>query len=165
MSLRLGIVVVAVAAALGAACGASRAPEQPYAPLRQARVQEIPGTFGYELAPAGGGEQAVDPSVAYRGLLGAGAKRDVTLTLADVRNDTEGVVWGPAWVYLTRDLCYFSAKGDFVSPSRSGNGDGCTPANMLVQVVDAQTGKLVAAFDAYDATGFWSPARAGGAIS
>ena len=64
-------------------------------------------------------------------------------------------------MFFTRGLCYFTAKGDFVSPSRSGDGDGCTPRNVLVQVVDASTGEFVAVFEAYDADLTWLPDRVG----
>jgi hypothetical protein len=48
-----------------------------------------------------------------------------------------------------------------VSPSRAGQDDGCTPNNILVQVVDAQNGRFIAAFDAFDVDGGWLPAREG----
>jgi hypothetical protein len=59
---------------------------------------------------------------------------------------------------MTRGLCYFTAKGDLVSPGRSGE-DPCTPENMLVQVVDATSGDLVAVFSAFDFEGTWAPER------
>ena len=138
----------------------TRGEADPFAAFHQAREQPIPGTFGYVLAPAEG-TPGVEPEAAYGDLLGSGEGLDVSLTYATVRNDTDGVEWGPAWVYLTHDLCYFTAKGDFVSPSRAGKDDGCTPDNILVQIVDAQTGRFVAAFDAFDVEGNWLPARAG----
>jgi len=131
----------------------------PYAGLRQSRDEAIPGTFGYRLTPPDDPVVSVDPEAAYDELMGARRKADVSLTLATVRNDQDAASWGPAWVYITRDLCYFSAKGDFVSPSRGGDTDGCTPDNLLVQIVDANTGEFVAAFDAYDPSRDWLPAR------
>jgi hypothetical protein len=133
--------------------------EDPYRGYRQATEQVIPGTFGYVLEPADGFEPATDPRSIYPELVGSDPDRRVTLTLATVSNEGDGVAWGPAWVFLTRHLCYFSAKGDFISPSRGGAGDGCSPDNMLVQVVDAKTGEFLAAFDAYDSIGGWSPSR------
>jgi hypothetical protein len=133
--------------------------EDPYRGYRQATEEEIPGTFGYLLEPAGGFEPSIDPRSVYPELVGADPDRKVTLTLATVSNEGDGVEWGPAWVFLTRHLCYFSAKGDFISPSRAGLDDGCSPDNVLVQVVDARTGEFLAAFDAYDAVGGWSPSR------
>ena len=74
---------------------------------------------------------------------------------------TGDVDWGPSWVFFTNDLCYFTAKGDYVSPSRAGEGDGCRPRNMFVQVVDATSGELRAVFEAYDADLTWLPERLG----
>lgn len=163
-SRRLLAVVVAIAiggAGLAATTWAfGRGRQDPFTAFRQAREQPIPGTFGYVLAPAEGAP-TIEPEAAYGELLGSGAGLDVSLTYATVRNDTDGVEWGPAWVYLTHDLCYFTAKGDFVSPSRAGEDDGCTPDNILVQVVDARSGRFVAAFDAFDVSGEWLPAREG----
>jgi hypothetical protein len=147
-----------VAAALFAACSGS--PDE-YAAFHQAESEAIPGTFGYTLEPVEGTPET-DPDAAYDDLIGASFDRDVAVTYAVVRNAGDGVEWGPAWVYFTHDLCYFTAKGDFVSPSRAGLEDGCTEDNMLVQVVDADTGRLVAAFDAFDLSGGWLPSRAGG---
>lgn len=133
----------------------------PYEPLHQAARQEIPGTFGYDLVPVDGFETEVDPTAAWRDLPGAGRGADVSVTLADVENPSVGVDWGPSWVFFTNDLCYFTAKGDFVSPSRSGEEDGCTPQNVLVQVVDASSGEFRAVFEAYDADLTWLPKRVG----
>jgi hypothetical protein len=154
------LAALAVAGGLTAGWLMTRPGDDPFAAFHQVRAQPIPGTFGYVLAPAAG-RPTVDPQTAYATLLGSGERLDVSLTYAVVRNDRDGVRWGPAWVYLTHDLCYFTAKGDFVSPSRAGEDDGCTPNNILVQVVDAGTGRLIAAFDAFDVHGGWLPARAG----
>jgi hypothetical protein len=156
------IAAVACVAALAIAAWilASGGARDPYAAFHQVRSQAIPGTFGYTLEPAEGAPR-ISPDRAYERLMGAGAERDVALTYAVVRIDGSGSALGPAWVYLTHDLCYFTAKGDLVSPGRSGQGDGCTPDNILVQVVDATTGRFVAAFTAYDVGGEWRPARAG----
>jgi hypothetical protein len=151
-----------IAGALAVACGlggigCSASPER-FAGYRQARSQEIPGTFGYELRPTRI-DEPIDPTTLYPDLIGSGPSRDVSLTLADVENPIDGIAWGPAWVFFTRGLCYFTAKGDFVSPSRAGDDDTCTDRQMLVQVVDARTGTLLGAFDAYDPDGGWRPAR------
>jgi hypothetical protein len=128
-----------------------------YAPLHQSARQEIPGTFGYELLPVDGFEVRIDPTRAWQGLTGAGEGSSVSVTLAGVEDPGGDMAWGPSWVYFTNDLCYFSAKGDFVSPSRAGEDDGCTPQNVLVQVVDPSTGDLRAVFEAYDADLTWAP--------
>jgi hypothetical protein len=141
-----------------AACGGG---SDPYAPLHQAERQEIPGSLGYDLVPVDGFAADVDPATAWHDLPGAGRGSKVSVTLAGVVNPSEGVDWGPSWVYFTSDLCYFTAKGDFVSPSRSGLGDGCSPNNVLVQVVDAGSGEFLAVFPAYDFDLTWQPERVG----
>jgi hypothetical protein len=154
-----GLAAVALAGVVVALWRVTR-PGDPFEAFHQVRAQAIPGTFGYELEPADG-RPVGEPEAAYASLLGSEDGLDVSLTYAVVRNDRDGVRWGPAWVYLTHDLCYFTAKGDFVSPSRAGQDDGCTPNNILVQVVDAQSGRFIAAFDAFDVDGGWLPAREG----
>jgi hypothetical protein len=132
----------------------------PYAGLRQTRLQAVPGSLTYQLAPPGDVVATVNPEGAYGRLVGADPRRDVALTLATVHDDYQDITYGPAWVYITHDLCYFSAKGDFVSPSRAGIGDGCEPSNLLIQMVDARTGATVGVFEGFDASGDWLPARA-----
>ena len=144
---------------LSTACGGGE-PNR-FEPLHQSERQEIPGTFGYDLVPVDGFETEIDPGAAWRDLPGAGRGAAVSVTLAEVESPAEGVDWGPSWVYFTNDLCYFTAKGDFVSPSRSGEDDGCTPQNVLVQVVDATSGEFRAVFEAYDAGLNWLPERVG----
>jgi hypothetical protein len=151
--------VLLVAALTTAACSARTPP--PYEALHQAVRQEIPGTFGYRLVPVGDFETQVDPAHAWSDLPGAGDGADVSVTLAEVENPAAGVRWGPSWVYFTNDLCYFTAKGDYVSPSRAGEDDGCTQRNMLVQVVDATSGEFRAVFEAYDTDLTWLPERLG----
>lgn len=141
------------------ACG--RGEPNRYEPLHQSARQEIPGTFGYLLVPVVGFETQIDPAAAWRELPGAGRGSDVSVTLAEVESPAYGADWGPSWVYFTNDLCYFTAKGDFVSPSRSGEDDACTPQNVLVQVVDAASGEFRAVFEAYDADLSWLPSRVG----
>ena len=148
-----------VAMLTAAACGASSPPS--YKTLRQAARQEIPGSFGYDLVPVGDFRPGVDPSRIWPDLPGAGTGTDVSVTLAEVVHTTDGVDWGPSWVFFTNDLCYFTAKGDYVSPSRAGESDGCRQRNMLVQVVDATSGELRAVFEAYDADLSWLPERFG----
>jgi hypothetical protein len=141
------------------ACGTSS--PLPYEPLRQATRQEIPGAFGYDLVPVGDFRPSVDPARIWPDLPGAGTGTDVSVTLAEVVHTTDGADWGPAWVFFTNDLCYFTAKGDYVSPSRAGESDGCRQRNMLVQVVDATSGEFEAVFEAYDADLTWRPERLG----
>ncbi|HVF07405.1 MAG TPA: hypothetical protein VNC60_02415 [Actinomycetota bacterium] len=157
--MRSTALLCAIVATVSAACSADDA--SPYEPLHQSARQEIPGTFGYVLVPLEGFRGEVDPSSAWRDLPGAGEGSAVSVTLADLEHPGEGVDWGPSWVYFTNDLCYFTAKGDFVSPSRAGKTDGCTRQNVLVQVVDATSGEFTAVFEAYDAHLTWTPTRVG----
>ena len=48
-----------------------------------------------------------------------------------------------------------------MSPARSGEDDGCTRENVLVQVVDATTGEFRGVFEAHDADLTWLPDRVG----
>ncbi|MGZ4148899.1 MAG: hypothetical protein ACXVQJ_02540 [Actinomycetota bacterium] len=144
---------------LVATCGRDAAP---YAVFRQAKDEAIPGTFDEWLAPPpSGASPSLSPQQAYDRLPGAGTQPDVMATYAVVRNAQDGSTTVPSWVFITRDLCYFSAKGDLVSPARAGKADACTQDNLLVQVVDATTGRLASVFSAYDLTTSWSPAREG----
>ncbi|HEY7400176.1 MAG TPA: hypothetical protein VH989_04690 [Actinomycetota bacterium] len=137
-----------------------RTSDDPFAGLHQAAGEPIPGALGYSLGPVTEFRPSIDPSDAYAGLPGAGSGRDVSVTLATV-DDGNGGTYGPAWVYFTHDLCYFEAKGDFVSVSRAGVRDGCTPNNFLVQMVDAASGTLLGAFSGYDTSARWLPQRVG----
>jgi len=135
----------------------------PYAPLHQQTREPIPGTFGVELVPVDDVAPVVGPTTAYEALQGDEVQRDVAVTLARVFDPSSGTTYGPAWVYLTHDLCFFTAKGDFVSPSRAGLDDGCTDDNVLVQVVDASTGSSLATYSAYFEPGGFVPDRLGSA--
>ena len=144
---------------LAVACGHDPGP---YAVFRQATDEAIPGTFDEWLAPPpSGATPSLSPQQAYRRLPGAGTQPDVMATYAVVRNASTGSASAPSWVFITRDLCYFSAKGDLVSPARAGKADACTKDNLLVQVVNATTGSLASVFSAYDVTTRWAPARQG----
>lgn len=156
---RRAALLFTIVATVSTACGGDDV--SPFEPLHQAARQEIPGTFGYVLLPLEGFRGEVDPSSVWPGLPGAGDGSAVSVTLADIEHPGEGVDWGPSWVYFTNDLCYFTAKGDFVSPSRAGKADGCTRQNVLVQVVDATSGEFTAVFEAYDAHLTWTPTRVG----
>jgi hypothetical protein len=159
------VLAIALAAGLALAAGAgwlaTRGGDDPYRPYRQATEEDIPGTFGYVLSPVGSFDPDTDPARVYDGLVGASNDRRVWLSLARVRNDTDGFSYGPSWVFMTRNLCYFTAKGDLVAPARYGDGDACTHDNFLVQVVDAETGEFRDAFTAFDSTGGWVPDRLG----
>lgn len=150
------ILAVAVVALLGAPC--SRTPD-PYAAYRQARTEDVPGTFDWQLHPPGDFTPAISPDTAFEKVFQAGRRPEVLVVLARVGTTTDGSVWPPAWVFVSPDMCFATAKGDLVSPGRSGNG--CEDENLYVQGVDAATGETLGGFSAFDTPEGWLPARAG----
>ena len=147
-----------MAACLVVAVSCSHGPDT-FAALRQATVEAVPGTLGYELEPVGDFRPEIAPDADYSAL----ARRTdgaVMVTLATVHDIDYGTSWGPAWVFFARDVCYATSKGDLVSPTRSGN-DPCSDANMWVQVIDASSGASLGSFSAYDGSGRWLPDHAG----
>jgi hypothetical protein len=156
MRLRRWFTAVTAGLVMCAAC--SHGPDT-FAPLRQATVEPIPGTFSYELEPVGGFRPEIAPDADYAALTSR-TSGTVMVTLATVHDTDFGTRWGPAWVFFARDVCYATSKGDLVSPARSGN-DPCSDANMWVQVIDATNGASLGSFTAYDGTGGWTPERRG----
>jgi haloalkane dehalogenase len=68
-------------------------------------------------------------------------------TLAVTYDTYSGGDSRPDWVFIARRQCYPSAKGDLVSPARSGMvGKTCTDKNLALVSVDAETGKPAMAF-------------------
>ena len=154
--MRAGAGVVIVISLLAGACDR---PPDPYAAYRQTRIEDVPGTFDWQLMPADDFEPSVTPHDAFRGVFEAGRRPDVLVVLARVGNTLDGSVWDPAWVFITPDMCFATEKGDLVSPGRSG--DGCEDENLYVQGVDASTGETLGGFSAFDTVEGWVPARAG----
>jgi hypothetical protein len=147
------------AAALVAATGCSKAPD-PYAAYRQTVAEDVPGTLDWGLEPVDGDFRAkVGPVDAYKELFTAGQRANAVAILAQVENTTDHTLGPPAWVFVTPHTCYATAKGDVVSPGRTGNG--CTQENLYVQGVDATTGERLGGFSAFDTPTGWSPTRAG----
>jgi hypothetical protein len=101
----------------------------------------------------------VGPVDAYKELFTAGQRANAVAILAQVENTTDHTLGPPAWVFVTPHTCYATAKGDLVSPGRTGNG--CTQENLYVQGVDATTGERLGGFSAFDTPTGWSPTRAG----
>jgi len=148
------------AAALAAVLSGCSSPPDPYASYRQTRVEDVPGTFGWQLLPLDAGYRpTIAPEDAYAKVYGAGEQPDATAILAQVANTDEGTLGPPAWVFVTPDTCFATEKGDLVSPGRSD--DGCTNDNLYVQGVDATTGETLGGFSAFDSPTGWTPARAG----
>jgi len=141
--------------------GCSTPPPDPYAAYRQTVAERVPGTLDWQLEPI---EEAdfraqVAPAQAYKELFTAGERANAIAILAQVANLSDHSLGPPAWVFVTPRTCYATAKGDLVSPGRTGNG--CTPDNLYVQGVDATTGERLGGFSAYDTPQGWTPAREG----
>lgn len=150
---------VVAAAVLVAGTGCRSAPD-PYAAYRQTIVEDVPGTFDWQLRPvAGDFRPAIAPQDAYGKVFEAGARPDAIAVLAQVGNRVDNGLGPPAWVFITPHMCFATAKGDLVSPGRSG--DGCTDENLYVQGVDATTGEPLGGFTAYEPPAPWEPMRAG----
>ncbi len=155
------LVVAAALVAAGWWAGADRS-SPVYASLRQSRAQEVPGTLGVVLRPPPASfAPVVSPKEAYRSVVTTPPPGGVVESLAVVASPyAEHDV--TAWVVIGRGICDASSKGDVVSPGRSdptAEGLPCTNQNLLMAVVDARTGKDVAVYRGYDASGIWSPAR------
>ena len=158
-------VVVVVVAAGGIAWFVLRSPA--YASLRLAHTQELPGTFGASVEPASRWfDPSITPARALAIVEGQAVPERATEVLAGVPPETLRRSTGPttpAWIILTKGLCFASNKGDLVSSSRRDPSTvpRCSDRNMWVVMVDATTGRMIGSLGAYDATGSWSPAVAG----
>ncbi len=150
---------LAAAALLALLVGCRSAPD-PYAAWRQTTVEEIPGTFDWQLHPVDADYRpAISPQDAYAKVFEAGKRPQAIAVLGRVGNTVDDSLRPPAWVFITPDMCFATAKGDLVSPGRSGNG--CTDQNLFVQGVDATTGETLGGISAFDPPTHWEPARAG----
>jgi hypothetical protein len=151
--------ILAIVLALAAGC--TSGPPDAYVAYRQVSVEEVPGGFDWELRPIEDASfrASIDPATAYERVYGAGKEPEAVAVLARVANTLEDSLGPPAWVFITPNTCFATAKGDLVSPGRTGNG--CTPENLYVQGVDATTGETLGGFSAYEPPGGWLPDRAG----
>lgn len=153
-----GRALVAAAAIALAAC--RTAPPDPYAAYRQTVSERVPGSFDWEIQPVPGDYRAaIGPAEAYEKVYAAGRQPDATAILGQARNDLNTEPGPPAWIFITPDTCFATAKGDLVSPGRTGNG--CTEENLYVQGVNATTGERLGGFTAFDTPTPWVPARQG----
>ena len=169
MKRRLGLVAVAaivVLAVVAFAMGrrAQPAPAPTFPTLRQARVEEVPGTFGLVLRPPPAGfNPQVSPVQALQiASQGQKAPGPVFLTLASVPGMYTGqTIDTPMWVIIVRNLCYPSQKGELVSSSRrepQNRVSNCSMRNLWIQVEDPITGKRVSMVAGFDPTANWQPA-------
>lgn len=151
----------AVVLALLVASACSSAPGS-YPDLRQAAVEEVPGSWGLVLRPPPEDlDPAIAPREARRLALRVRTPGEVFQTLATVpRSFTGDEQDRAAWVVFARNLCFAQSKGDLVSSSRRDPEDveRCSDANLWVEIVDPMTGESLASTSAYDETERWLPA-------
>jgi hypothetical protein len=134
----------------------------PYAALRQASEQPIPGALGYSLEP---------PPEDVRPTLGPdevesrypAAGGEVEIAFASIRDTLEDRSIGPGWVLFARGVCLRNAKGELVSDARGTDPLDleCTAATIWVLAVDGSTAEPLLALTGYDEAGTWAPELAG----
>jgi hypothetical protein len=163
--LRRRLVVVGAAVLLGAVAllvVAIRNPD-PYADLRQASTQAIPGSLGYELLPPTSDERpTLTPAQVEHRYPARGGQ--VRIAFATIRDSLESTTFGPGWVLFARGVCLRNAKGELVSAARGGNGPeklACTDATIWILAVDPRTGDPLVALTGYDPSGTFEPQLAG----
>jgi hypothetical protein len=153
----IAIVVTFLASVTVTACAGE---PDPYAAYRQTAAEAIPGSFDWALEPVDVGfRAAVGPGAAFEEVFEAGSRPTALVILGRVRNTYDGAIGPPAWIFVTPRMCFATAKGDLVSPGRTG--DGCVDENLYVQGVDATTGATLGGFPAFLPVDGWTPARAG----
>jgi hypothetical protein len=155
-----GRAFVAVAAMLLVSTACHQAPADPYAPYRQIDTELVPGSFDWFIEPvAADFRPSIGPAEAYEEVYGAGREPEAVAVLGQVKNRVENTLGPPAWIFITPHTCFATAKGDLVSPGRTGNG--CSEDNLYVQGVNAETGETLGGFSAYMPVQGWTPAREG----
>jgi hypothetical protein len=155
-----GRTLVAVAAALLVSTACHQAPADPYAAYRQTDTELVPGSFDWFIEPAATDFRAsIGPAEAYETVYGAGREPNAVAVLGQVKNRVENTTGPPAWIFITPHTCFATAKGDLVSPGRTGNG--CSKDNLYVQGVNAATGETLGGFSAYMPPAGWTPSREG----
>lgn len=171
---RSPILLLAVALLLS---GCSRADDSPgyeaYAEYRQVSVQEIPGTWGtYLEALPSDYDPKLSPAEVLDRFASDTPRGAIVLDLARYRDTLTYVIDetpsppadAPAWVFLTRGLCFNSEKGALVASARrpdSYQGKRCSLANISVLAVNADTGALISTARGFDDSLEWVPDRAG----
>jgi hypothetical protein len=132
--------------------------DDPYAALRQATEQPIPGALGYSLEPP---PEGVRPTLspAEVGSRYPADGGEVEIAFASIRDTLEGRSIGPGWVLFARGVCLRNAKGELVSDARGTdpNDLACTDATIWVLAVDATTAEPLLALTGYDEAGTWRP--------
>lgn len=165
MLIATAIVIVAGLATV-AVLFMTRGVAPPYAALRLASEEEIPGSLGFFLEPPPATfRPSVSPDRARQIAAGASVPPgEVLEVLASVPSASLGSVGSgdvTVWVLVARGICYFASKGDLVSSARSAPASrelpACTRKNLSAVLVDATSGKALAAVRGYDLSGTWKP--------
>ncbi len=133
-----------------------------YGEYRQTAQEMVPGTLTLELQPSPEGfRPKITPEDAYKIAWDEPLQGRVHRTLAVVNDTYSGADARPDWVFIARNQCYPSAKGDLVSPARSGSvGEACTDKNLAIVSVDAENGEPALSWVGFDDSESWSPANA-----
>ena len=163
-------IALAVVASALAACGGE--PER-YTDYRETQTEEIPGSWGLIMSPPDDGYNPhLSPAQVLDRFSGDAPRGGIMLTLANLTSELTPVLKGtplpvsgePAWVLLSRGVCFSSEKGALVASARrpdSYNAERCSLKNISVLAVNADTGDFIASERAFDETLEWAPARAG----
>jgi len=155
----LGLVAGLVLTAAGLWGWLRRVPPS-YAALRQAKEETIPGTWGVILEPPPADlEPSLGPAKAFDIAAAGDTPEKVTRSLALVRDEGNGIEGRPAWVFIARDLCFLSNKGELVASSRRPvEPERCTDKNLAIEAIDAKTGEPFMVTSGYDETERWATA-------
>jgi hypothetical protein len=152
----------AVAASVAVVLAGTLTDRDPYAALRQATDQPIPGALGFSLEPPPEGDRpTLGPAEVESRYPAEGG--EVEIAFASIRDTLEGRSIGPGWVLFARGVCLRNAKGELVSDARGTdpNDLACTAATIWVLAVDGTTAEPLLALTGYDEAGTWAPEVAG----
>ena len=156
--MRRAVVLAAGGLAIGVLLVVTLGDDDPYAALRQATQQPIPGALGFSLEPPPeGARPALGPAEVESRYPAEGGEVDIAF--ASIRDTLEGRSIGPGWVLFARGVCLRNAKGELVSDARGTdpNDLACTDATIWVLAVDGTTAEPLLALTGYDEAGTWTP--------
>jgi hypothetical protein len=158
----MAVVVVVAAVVLGIVVATHEAPADPYAHLRQADEEEIPGALGFVLQPppADARPELTPEDVETRYPADGG---EVQVAFASIRDTFAGRTFGPGWVLFARGVCLRNAKGELVSDARGDdpNNLACTDSTVWILSVDPVTAEPLVALTGFDESGTFGPDLAG----
>ena len=154
--MRRAAIAVALAVGIATLVVLSWPHSAPYPALRQASVQEIPGTLGYAVQPP---PEDLVPALTPREVEERYPANggDVQVSLASVLDVYRDHVLGSGWVLVARGVCLRNQKGELVSDARGG-GDAlrCTDETIWLLGVDASTGEPFVGLAGHDAARTWT---------